>query len=288
MIAVFKRELNGYYKSVTGYLLAAVLLIFAGIYCMVYNLSGYCANFEYVLDAMSFIFLIAVPIISMRTLAEEKKSKTDQLLYSLPISMTSVVIGKYLAMLVVLAVPMAIMALYPVILSQFGAVSFATAYGALIAFFLLGGCLLSIGLFISSITESQVAAAVITLVTMLLLYFMNGLAGYVSSESSSSLIALGILVLLFAVLFYYMSKNMLVSLAVAIVGIGALMLWYQADSPAFSGLFAEIMNSISVFDRFDSFVDGVFDLTVIVYYASISGVFVFLTVQAMEKRRWSE
>lgn len=288
MIAVFKRELNGYYKSVTGYLLAAVLLIFAGIYCMVYNLSGYCANFEYVLDAMSFIFLIAVPIISMRTLAEEKKSKTDQLLYSLPISMTSVVIGKYLAMLVVLAVPMAIMALYPVILSQFGAVSFATAYGALIAFFLLGGCLLSIGLFISSITESQVAAAVITLVTMLLLYFMNGLAGYVSSESSSSLIALGILVLLFAVLLYYMSKNMLVSLAVAIVGIGALMLWYQADSPAFSGLFAEIMNSISVFDRFDSFVDGVFDLTAIVYYASISGVFVFLTVQAMEKRRWSE
>lgn len=288
MIAVFKRELNGYYKSVTGYLLAAVLLIFAGIYCMVYNLSGYCANFEYVLDAMSFIFLIAVPIISMRTLAEEKKSKTDQLLYSLPISMTSVVIGKYLAMLVVLAVPMAIMALYPVILSQFGAVSFATAYGALIAFFLLGGCLLSIGLFISSITESQVAAAVITLVTTLLLYFMSGLAGYVSSESSSSLIALGILVLLFAVLLYYMSKNMLVSLAVAIVGIGALMLWYQADSPAFSGLFAEIMNSISVFDRFDSFVDGVFDLTAIVYYASISGVFVFLTVQAMEKRRWSE
>ena len=288
MIAVFKRELNGYYKSVTGYLLAAVLLIFAGIYCMVYNLSGYCANFEYVLDAMSFIFLIAVPIISMRTLAEEKKSKTDQLLYSLPISMTSVVIGKYLAMLVVLAVPMAIMALYPVILSQFGAVSFATAYGALIAFFLLGGCLLSIGLFISSITESQGAAAVITLVTTLLLYFMSGLAGYVSSESSSSLIALGILVLLFAVLFYYMSKNMLVSLAVAIVGIGALMLWYQADSPAFSGLFAEIMNSISVFDRFDSFVDGVFDLTAIVYYASISGVFVFLTVQAMEKRRWSE
>ena len=288
MIAVFKRELNGYYKSVTGYLLAAVLLIFADIYCMVYNLSGYCANFEYVLDAMSFIFLIAVPIISMRTLAEEKKSKTDQLLYSLPISMTSVVIGKYLAMLVVLAVPMAIMALYPVILSQFGAVSFATAYGALIAFFLIGGCLLSIGLFISSITESQVAAAVITLVTTLLLYFMSGLAGYVSSESSSSLIALGILVLLFAVLFYYMSKNMLVSLAVAIVGIGALMLWYQADSPAFSGLFAEIMNSISVFDRFDSFVDGVFDLTAIVYYASISGVFVFLTVQAMEKRRWSE
>lgn len=288
MMAIFRRELNSYYKSMTGYLLAALLLIFAGIYCMVYNLSGYSANFEYVLDAMTFIFLIAVPIISMRTLAEEKHAKTDQLLYSLPLSMTSVVVGKYLAMLVVLAVPLGIMGLYPLVLSQFGDVSLATAYGALLAFFLLGGCLLSIGLFISSVTESQLAAAVLTLVTMLLLYFMSGLASYVSTESMSSLIALSILVILFAVLLYVMAKNVLLSLVTAIVGIGALLLWYQADAAAFSGLFASIMNSISVFDRFSTFVDGVFDVTVVVYDLSISCVFLFLTVQAMEKRRWNE
>ncbi len=288
MIAIFKRELSSYYKSITGYLLAALLLIFAGIYCMVYNLSGYSANFEYVLDAMSFIFLIAVPIISMRTLAEEKHAKTDQLLYSLPLSMTSVVVGKYLAMLVVLAVPLGIMGLYPLVLSQFGDVSLATAYGALLAFFLLGGCLLSIGLFISSVTESQLAAAVLTLVTMLLLYFMSGLASYVSTESMSSLIALSVLVILFAVLLYVMAKNFLLSLVTAVVGIGALILWYQADAAAFSGLFASIMNGISVFDRFSTFVDGVFDVTVVVYDLSISCVFLFLTVQAMEKRRWNE
>lgn len=288
MIAVFKRELNSYYKSVTGYLLAALLLIFAGIYCMAYNLSGYYANFEYVLDAMSFIFLIAVPIISMRVLAEEKRSKTDQLLYSLPISMTGVVIGKYLAMLVVLALPVGIMALYPLILSQFGTVTLQTAYAALLAFFLMGGCLLSVGLFISSVTESQVAAAVITLVAMLLLYFMNGLASFVSTESLSSLIALGILVVLFAVLLQVMAKNAFVSLLTAVLGLGALLLWYQADSAAFSGLFANMMSAISIFDRFEAFVEGVFDVTAIVYYLSISCVFVFLAVQAMEKRRWSE
>ena len=288
MIAVFRRELNGYFKSVTGYLLAALLLIFAGIYCMAYNLSGYYANFEYVLEAISFIFLIAVPIISMRALAEEKHSKTDQLLYSLPFSMACVVIGKYLAMLVVLALPVGIMALYPLVLSQFGTISFATAYAALLAFFLMGGCLLSVGLFISSVTESQIASAVITLVAMLLLYFMNSLANFVSTESMSSLIALGILVILFSVLLYVMAKNALISVITALIGIGALILWYQADNAAFSGLFANMMSSISIFDRLETFVEGVFDLTAIVYWVSISCVFVFLSVQAMEKRRWSE
>ena len=288
MIAVFKRELNGYFKSMTGYLLAALLLIFAGIYCMAYNLSGYYANFEYVLEAISFIFLIAVPIISMRTLAEEKHSKTDQLLYSLPLSMTSVVIGKYLAMLVALALPVSIMTLYPLVLSQFGSVSFRTAYAALAAFFLMGGCLLSVGLFISSVSESQIASAVITLVVMLLLYFMSSLANFVSTESMSSLIALGILVILFAVLLYIMAKNAIISIVTAVIGIGALVLWYQADSATFSGLFADMMSSINIFDRLDTFVDGVFDLTAIVYWISISCVFIFLSVQAMEKRRWSE
>ena len=121
MIAVWKREVGSYYKSVIGWLLAAFLLIFAGIYCMAYNLSGYTAKFEHVLLAISFIYLIAVPIISMRALAEEKRQKTDQLLYSLPMRLPSIVIGKYLGMLVVLAFPVLIIAL---ILSQFGTIQY--------------------------------------------------------------------------------------------------------------------------------------------------------------------
>ncbi|MBR1710417.1 MAG: ABC transporter permease subunit [Clostridia bacterium] len=288
MIAVWKREVSSYYKSVIGWLLAAFLLIFAGIYCMAYNLSGYTAKSEHVLSAISFIYLIAVPIISMRTLAEEKRQKTDQLLYSLPMRLSSVVIGKYLGMLVVLALPVLIIALYPLILSQFGTIQYASAYGTLFGFFLLGACLLSIGLFISSVTESQVAAAVITLVTMLILYFMNGLASYLSTEASSSLIALMVLVVVFAVILQLLAKNLIVSILTAVIGCGALYLWYSSNTSFFSGLFASMMQSISVFDRFDTFVDGVFDLTAIVYYLSIIGVFLFLTVQSMEKRRWNE
>lgn len=288
MIAVFRREVGSYFKGVLGYLLGAFLLVFAGIYCMVYNLSGYYSNFEYVLSAIGFIYLIAVPVISMRSVAEERKQKTDQLLYSLPISLSGVVMGKYLAMVTVLALPVGIMALYPLILSQFGEVGFATAYGALLAFFLMGGCLLSIGLFISSVTDSQVAAAVITLLTMMLLYFMGSLSSWVSTEASASLNALMVLAVILAAVFYLMSKNALVSVLVGAALIGGLQLWYHIDSSAFSGLFADMMNAISVFDRFDTFTNGVFDVTAIVYYLSIIGVMLFLTTQVMEKRRWSE
>ncbi|MDO5378505.1 MAG: ABC transporter permease subunit [Clostridia bacterium] len=288
MIAVYQKELGSYWRGMLGYLFSAFVLIFAGIYTMAYNLSGAYANFAYVLDAISFIYLIAVPILSMRTFAEERRQKTDQLLYALPVSMSGVVLGKYLAMLTVLAAPTLIMALYPLILMQFGSVPLATAYGALAAFFLLGACLLSVGLLISSVTENQVASAVITLVTVLLLYFMKGLSEFVSTEASASLMALCLLVALFAVALYMLCKNPIVALGAAVVGIGALMACYTVNSSAFEGLFASIMAQLSVFDRFYGFVNGVFDLTAVVYYGSIIAVFLFLTVQAMEKRRWSE
>ncbi len=288
MIAVFQREVGSYFKGVLGYLIGAFLLVFAGIYTMVYNLSGYYANFEYVLSAIGFIYLIAVPIISMRAVAEERRQKTDQLLYSLPIRLSDVVLGKYLAMLTVLALPVGILCLYPLVLSQFGSVPYGTAYGAILAFFLMGGCLLSIGLFISSITDSQVAAAVITLVTMLLLYFMSPLATYVSTDAEASLMALSVLAVIFAALFWWMTKNPIMAVVIGAALLGGLQLWYQANSLAFSGLFSEMMEAISVFDRFDTFVNGVFDVTAIVYYLSIIAVMLFLTVQTMEKRRWSE
>lgn len=288
MIAVMKRELAGYYKGIMGYLFAAFLLIFAGIYTMAYNLSGYYANFEYVLDAISFIYLLAVPIITMRSVAEERKQKTDQLLYSLPLTLTQVVLGKYLAMLVVLLMPCAVLATYPLILRQFGNVALGTAYSTLLAFYLLGAALLSIGLFISAVTENPVASGVICLAAMLLLYFMSGLASYVSNESGASLIALMIMAALFAVLYWFLAKSWAGAILVGLAGCGGLLAWHSLNSSAFEGLFPELMRGISLFDRFSGFVEGMIDLTAVVYYASVIGVFLFMTVQAMEKRRWSE
>lgn len=288
MTAVYRRELGSYFKGALGYLFTAFLLIFAGIYTMAYNLSGNYSNFEYVLDAISFIYLIAVPILSMRVMAEERKQKTDQLLYSLPIKMSDVVLGKYFAMVTVLAVPCAVMGLYPLILSRFGAVHFPTAYASLLGFFLLGASLLSIGLFISSMTDNQVAAAVICLVAMLLLYFMTGLSSFLSTAAITSMICLCIVAILFAAILYLLTKNTIISFVTGIVLVGGLALAYTADASLFEGLFPNIFNQMSVFNRFSTFVNGVFDLTAIVYFISVAVIFLFLTVQALEKRRWSE
>ncbi|MGN0184699.1 MAG: ABC transporter permease [Aristaeellaceae bacterium] len=288
MIAVFQKEVSAYYKGIMGYLFAAFLLVVAGVYTMAYNLSGYYANFEYVLSAISFVYLIIVPILTMRSVAEEKRQKTDQLLYALPMRLSDVILGKYLAMLVVLAVPTAIMGLYPLILSQFGTLSLRVAYGSLLGFYLLGASLLAMGLFISSVTESQVASAVLTLVVALAFYLMSGLASFVSTSSGASLMALCVVVMALAAVLYVLTKNPLVSLLVGVLGVGGLYLWYALDSGAFSGLFSRIMEQLSLFDRFYTFVEGVFDLTAIVYYLSIICVFLFLAVQALEKRRWSE
>lgn len=288
MIAIFRRELGAYFKGLTGYLVTAFILLFAGIYTMAYNLSGQYANFEYVLDSISFIYLIAAPLLSMRSLAEEKRQKTDQLLYALPIRLSDVVLGKYLAMLCVPALSCAVLAVYPLILSQFGTVRFSVAYGALVGYFLLGACLLSVGLFVSSVTESQVASAVVTLAASLLLYFMTALASYVSTEASSSLLALMLLGILAALLLYRLAKNPIVAAGFAAACVGGLLAAYAADASMFEGLFGKLMEQLSVFDRFYGFIDGVFDVKTVVYDLSFVAVFLFLTVQSLEKRRWSE
>ncbi|MGN0163466.1 MAG: ABC transporter permease, partial [Candidatus Ornithomonoglobus sp.] len=115
MRAIFKRELHAMFTSITGYIFCAFILLFAGIYMTVINLKQGYANFEYVLGNMGFIFLIAIPILTMRSVAEERRQKTDALLYSLPVSMTRVVAGKFLAMLAVLFIPLFIIGFYPLI-----------------------------------------------------------------------------------------------------------------------------------------------------------------------------
>ncbi len=287
MTAIYERELRSYFNGMTAYVFVAFLLLFAGIYAMLYNLNNGYPNFEYVLQSMTIIFLIAIPILTMRVIAEERRQKTDQLLYALPVGMTRVVLGKYLALLTVVALPCAIMVLYPVLLSTFGAVSFRTAYGALAGFLLLSAALAAIGLLISSLTENQAVAAGLCFAVMLLLYFMGDLSSFVPSSASASLGALIIAVAALAGAVRLLTRSTPAALAVAIVGEGGLLAGYVAAPDAFTGLFGRVMDGLSVFERFYTFADGVFDLSAALYFLTIIGVCLFLSVQSMEKRRWS-
>ena len=175
MKAVYKNELSTYFTTLTGYVFCAFLLLFAGIYTTLLCLKNQYVEFEYVLGNMCFVFFIIVPVLTMRVLAEERRQKTDQLLYSLPISTTEVVLGKYFALLTVLAMPLAVICLYPLILSLYGGLNMMGCYLAIIAFFFLGAAFLAIGVFVSSLTESQALAAGLCFVILLINYFLTTL-----------------------------------------------------------------------------------------------------------------
>lgn len=287
MGAIFRHELRNYFHSLTAYVFGAFLLAVVGLGSVLYNLQAAVSNFEFVLSFASIIFVVIVPILTMRTMAEERRQRTDQLLYSLPITTTQVVLGKYLALLVVYLIPLAVISLYPLLFSQFGDVYPPTSYGSLFAFFLMGAALLAVGMFLSSLTDNQGFAAGIGVAAILLNYYSVSLAEYTSSTAMGSLIALYVIALLLGVVIHNLTRNENLAYGVTLVLIAALSVAYFVNSSAFEGLLPDIMTKLSLFRQFNSFVNGAFDLTAIVYYVSVMGFFLFLSVQSMEKRRYN-
>lgn len=287
MIAVCKHELRGYFHSLTAYVFGAFLLAVVGVGAMLYNLQAAVSNFEYVLSFSSLVFVVIVPILTMRVLAEERRQKTDQLLYSLPITTTQVVLGKYLALLAVYLIPLAVICVYPLIFAQFGEVYLPTSYGSIFAFFVMGAALMAVGVFLSSLTENQGFAAGITIAVILFNYYSVSLSEYISSTAFGSLIALDMLAILLGFLIRYLTRNEGLAYGVALALVLALAAAFLVDSSMFEGLLPAVMEQLSLFERFNTFVNGVFDVTAIVYYLSVIGFFLLLSVQSMEKRRYN-
>ena len=287
MTAVFKHELRSYFHSLTAYVFGAFLLAFIGIGAMLYNLQAAVSNFEYVLSFASLVFVVIVPVLTMRVLAEERRQKTDQLLYSLPITTTQVIVGKYLALLAVYMIPLCIVAMYPLIFSRFGDVYLLTSYGSMLAFFLMGAALIALGVFISSLTDNQGFAAGIGIAVILLNYFSVSLSEYVSTTAFGSVVALCVVILALGAVVKLLTKNEKLAYGVCFVLIAATAITSFANDGVFEGLLPSIMTKLSLFDRFTGFVNGVFDMTSIVYYASVIVFFLFLSVQSLEKRRYN-
>ncbi len=287
MIAIFKHELRLYFHSLTAYVFGAFLLLIVGIGSMLYNLQAAVSNFEYVLSFSSMVFAVIVPILTMRVIAEERKQKTDQLLYSLPISTTKIIVGKYLALLVLYLIPLAIISTYPLIFSQYGEVYLLTSYGSLIAYFIMGAALIAIGVFISSLTENQGFAAGIGIAAILFNYFSVSLAEYVSATAVGSSIVLFVLAGLLGWIIKHLTRNDNLGYGVGLTLMAAVVAVFWIDSSKLEGLVPEIMKQLSLFDRFETFVNGVFDMTAIVYFVSVIIFFLFLSVQSLEKRRYN-
>lgn len=275
------------FSGLTAYVYGAFSLFFVAIYMMVYNLTSAYANFEYALAGASFAFIIMIPILTMRIISEEKKQKTDQLLYSLPISTTQIVIGKFLAVFATSVIPMCVVVIYPLILQNYGNLYLPTAYGAMFGYIMTAAVLLSIGIFISSITESQAMAAGICFAAMILNYYMVTVAEYATSSAFASLISILVVEIILALLIRHMTRNDVLAEAIGLIAVIATAALYIYNSDWFQGLFPNILENISVYERFYQFVDGIFDYTSVVYFISVIVFFLFLTVQSLEKRRYN-
>lgn len=286
MIAVLKHELRGYFHSLAAYIFGAFLLLLVGLGSMYYNLQYAVSNFEFVLSFASIIFVVIVPILTIRTIAEERKQRTDQLLYSLPITTTQVVLGKFCALLTVYLIPLALISLYPLLFSRFGDVYLPTSYGSLAAFFLMGAALIAVGMFLSSLTDNQGFAAGLGIAVILFNYASVSLAESFSATAFSSLIALYVLFVLLGILIRTLTGSETLGYGITILLIAAVSALYLIDRTVFEGLLPDLMTRLSLFRQFDPFVNGAFDLSAIVYYLSVMVFFLFLSVQSMEKRRY--
>ena len=175
MFAIFKRELKAYFTSPLGYVLLAIFYAFSGLFFYIFSLSVGSTDISSVFLMMFIVLMVFVPLLTMRLLSEDKKQKTDQLILTAPVSLLSIVMGKFLAAYAIFAIGVAVMPVYGFVMSTFATVSWLPIWGNTVGLLLLGGIFVSIGLFISSLTENQMIAAIGGFFINLMILLMNTL-----------------------------------------------------------------------------------------------------------------
>ena len=283
MLAIYKRELKSYFHSMTGCVFIAFLVMFTGIYFMAYNLNAGYPYFSYTLSGSLIVFLVGIPLLTMRSFSEERKTKTDQLLLTAPVSLTKVVLGKYFAMVTVLAVPNVIFCLFPLLIKLQGTAYLLVDYSSIAVFFLLGCVYLAIGMFMSSLTESQIIAFISTFGILLLLYLWDGILSFLPGSALS-----GMILTLIVVYIYHMTKNWMLAAGIEAVGIAAALIVYFVKSSLYENLLTKLLGRLALADVFMNISSSnIVDVSGLLLYVSILIIFVFLTIQTIQKRRWS-
>lgn len=287
MTAIFKKEFKGYLTSMIGYVFIFFILLLEGIYFTAYNIQQSYPVFGITLNAITFIFLLLVPVLTMKVVAEERKQKTDQLLLTAPVSVGKIIMGKYLALLAVFLIPVAIICTYPLILGKYGTISYPMAYTAILGFILLGAAQIAVGVFLSSVTENPVIAAVMTFIVLFVCYMITGIATLIPETSGSSLAIYMLLTAALAMLIYHMIKNLWIAGGIGIVGEAALLITYFVKPTLFESGIQKFLGIFDITSHFDNFTNGILDLNGVVYFLSVIIVFVFLSIQTITKRRWN-
>ncbi|MCL1806370.1 MAG: ABC transporter permease subunit [Oscillospiraceae bacterium] len=239
MLAIFKRDFKAYFTSPIGYIYLGSYILVLNLIFYFFNALGGSSSLSGVFSFMLLVMMFLTPILTMRVFSEEYKQKTDQLLFTSPVKLSGIVMGKYLSSLGVFVCLLVLSLLWPFTISIFGVNNMAEVAGNYIAILALGAAYIAMGVFISSLTENQVIAAVGSLGLFVALYILEQVS----------------------TLFY--------------------------ESGAMPVIVMRFLRFLSIFGRFDGITRGVFAVDDIVYFLSVTAVFLFLTVRGLEKRRWS-
>ncbi len=235
MLAIYKRELRSYFVSPIGYIFVAIFLIASGLlfsYCTLQAGTG--SSVSTYLTLVMYMFIIVLPLLTMKLFSDEKRMRTEQLLLTSPVSLMGMVVAKFLAAYTVFAATYLISCLDFLVLYQYGTPNAAILLGSSLAILLAGGACIAIGVFISALTENQLIAALGTMAIIVFFVLTSILNGYIDNAVIRS-----------------------------------------------------VINWVSIMERFVNFTSGIFDFNAIVYYLSLSFVFLFLTVRVYDKRRWN-
>jgi ABC-2 type transport system permease protein len=288
MAAIFKKELRTYFTTLTGYAFLGFFVLITGYYFVSRNIEGGSLDYRGTLYSTMIIFLLLIPIITMRLFAEESRQKTDQLLYTSPVRVTDIVLGKFFAAGFLLLIGIAITMVFPFILSRLGDLTFKEVIGVVIGYYLLGLCFISIGVFISVLTDNQLVAAAATFITeVFFLVMIDSIAANAPAGRIPSLIFIAAIILVVLLVLQSGTKNIIMTLATAVISYGILAVLYFKVPSIFDNTITNVCSWLSVLNRFQNFCVGVFSVSDVVYYVTFSAAFVYLTVSVIEKRRWS-
>lgn len=234
MLAIYKRELKSYFVGVIGYVFLVIYLTIAGVlfsYTTMFSMSADVTNY---FTLMLVFSAVALPLLTMKSFSEERKTKTEQLVLTAPVSLPAMVLGKFLASYTVFAGATLLTSLYFLFLIPYAKLKFAVLFGNLIALLLVGMVFIAIGIFVSALTENQLSAAIGTIA--IILVFLG--IGFVNSLIPTS----------YAIRY--------------------------------------VFDALSIFTRFQSFVNGYFEFASVIYYLSVSAVFIWLTIRVYDRRRF--
>ena len=287
MFAIFKREFKAYFLTPIGYLFMGLFLLLTGVFYTFDNLLSQRSQYTGFLGSILLIYLFAIPLLTMRLFSEERRQKTDQLLLTSPVSIGSIVCGKFLAALAVYVGTLVVTILYAVVIAVYGDLQTWETFGSYIGFIFLGACYISVGIFVSAATENQLTAALVGFFTLMFIWLIDPVSQMVPTDTKSGVISAIVLLIALLLFVYLNTRNWVIILGTVILGALVIGGFYLFKKDVYFGFIQKFLGWFSLNRRYQSFSMGLLKFDALLYYASFSGLFLFLTVRLIEKRRWN-